>query len=103
MGYLCPKGADANCGMWDQVTALRWVKQEILCDAMLCYTAPHYTILYYILYYTILYYTILYYTILYYTILYYTIPYCQAGIMLYYCIIQLHHVCYYIILDCNII
>jgi len=29
LGFLCPKGGDANCGLWDQVAALQWVQKEI--------------------------------------------------------------------------
>eukprot|EP00931_Biecheleriopsis_adriatica_P078001 TRINITY_DN51478_c0_g1_i1.p1 TRINITY_DN51478_c0_g1~~TRINITY_DN51478_c0_g1_i1.p1 ORF type:complete len:615 (-),score=102.14 TRINITY_DN51478_c0_g1_i1:94-1938(-) len=29
LGFLRPRGGDANCGLWDQVAALRWVQQEI--------------------------------------------------------------------------
>lgn len=29
LGFLKPLGGDANCGLWDQVQALRWVQKEI--------------------------------------------------------------------------
>mmetsp|Transcript_32324 Transcript_32324/g.89297 ORF Transcript_32324/g.89297 Transcript_32324/m.89297 type:complete len:615 (-) Transcript_32324:236-2080(-) len=29
LGFLRPNGGDANCGVWDQVEALRWVQREI--------------------------------------------------------------------------
>lgn len=28
LGFLVPEGGDANCGMWDQVAALRWIQKE---------------------------------------------------------------------------
>ncbi|CAE7031993.1 ache [Symbiodinium natans] len=30
LGFLCPRGGDANCGLWDQVAALQWVQEEIV-------------------------------------------------------------------------
>eukprot|EP00929_Paragymnodinium_shiwhaense_P070073 TRINITY_DN35450_c0_g1_i1.p1 TRINITY_DN35450_c0_g1~~TRINITY_DN35450_c0_g1_i1.p1 ORF type:complete len:586 (-),score=124.06 TRINITY_DN35450_c0_g1_i1:338-2095(-) len=29
LGFLCPEGGDANCGLWDQVAALRWIQRNI--------------------------------------------------------------------------
>eukprot|EP00929_Paragymnodinium_shiwhaense_P039321 TRINITY_DN20671_c0_g1_i1.p1 TRINITY_DN20671_c0_g1~~TRINITY_DN20671_c0_g1_i1.p1 ORF type:complete len:614 (+),score=120.49 TRINITY_DN20671_c0_g1_i1:37-1842(+) len=29
LGFLCPEGGDPNCGLWDQVAALRWIQDEI--------------------------------------------------------------------------
>jgi len=29
LGYVWPRGGDANCGLWDQIAALRWVHEEI--------------------------------------------------------------------------
>jgi len=29
LGFLCPDGGDSNCGYWDQVAALAWVRDEI--------------------------------------------------------------------------
>lgn len=29
LGFLCPHGGDANCGLWDQVSALQWIQDEV--------------------------------------------------------------------------
>jgi len=29
LGFVCPPGGDANCGLWDVAEALRWVNREI--------------------------------------------------------------------------
>merc|ERR1712232_308236 len=29
LGFLCPQGGDANCGLWDQVAVLNWVRTNI--------------------------------------------------------------------------
>ena len=29
LGFLCPRHADPNCGLWDQACALQWIQNEI--------------------------------------------------------------------------